>query len=87
MSVTPSFFFAGSIVWALIIVALNFRRQYGWANNLRITAGGLMVLIVLALGEWAVEFSEAKILLAAIGGGIMVRGFERERVKPEPASV
>lgn len=87
MSMTPPILFSGLVIWALVALALNFKRRYGWANNARITAGGLIVLAVLALGEATVGFFEAKVLLSAVGGGIMVRGFERERVKPETTNV
>lgn len=87
MSMTPAVFFAGLLVWVLVSIVLNFKRRYSWANSVRITAGGLVVLAVLALDEWPVGFFEAKVLLSAVGAGIMVRGFERERVKPEPANV
>ncbi len=83
MTVTPALFVVGLIAWTLVVVVVNLRRAYSWPNILRITAGGLLVLIVLALCESTVRFFEAKVLLSAVGGGIMVRGFERERVRPE----
>jgi hypothetical protein len=79
MTVTPAVLVAGLVAWVCMVAAVGWRRHEHPRNILHMVSGGALVLTMLAFGEAPVALFEVKVAIAALGGALLVRGFERER--------
>ena len=70
-------------LWLVVVAYLGVRRQYDPRNLALVALGFAAFLVALALADQfpnsAVSMSGALVSLAALGGGLIVRGVDAER--------